>query len=336
MFGTHRISWIKLLFALFLVAGLPIFIWAVATQRIELRKKAATSEPTEICWNRVIFFNNNYNWPNSCKGSPRTDLACSQVLVPLSANEVTGYKSWISAGKPYIPGCGGPAPSTTPAITCNSLANSQPQYFTQCLQAGFPKVCFDKFTGVYQGCNTADYDGCTLHNTNAARNLSCDSSITPPVPGECSPCGPVGPCPGGLVCKSFPVGPGGCTDDGNGHTLCNEPARQWLCVKSDGSSNCPITPTPYPSCTMPPACAYANPSCAYAVQGVTYCPIKPTTTPVSCGPNGATCTITNCPPAPTCPSGTACPRPVCTVQRGICQNNRCVSTYPTPTPSSGC
>ncbi len=119
-----RVSWIKILFAGLLLVGLPLFVWAVLTQRIELRKRAATAEPVEICWNRVITFNDTYNWPNSCKGSPRTDQICTQILVPLTSAEISGYNEWISLGSPYIPGCGGPVPTTSPGECSPCVSNS--------------------------------------------------------------------------------------------------------------------------------------------------------------------------------------------------------------------
>lgn len=46
-----------------------------------------------------------------------------------------------------------------------------------------------------------------------------------------------------------------------------------------------LTPTPTPTaCTMPPACAYSNPPCAYVQQGVNYCPRPPQPTVVKYSP----------------------------------------------------
>ncbi len=101
-----------------MLLALPLFVWAVLTQRIELRKRAATSEPTQICWNRVTSVNNALQWPNSCKGNPRTDLVCTQILIPLTSDEVTQYNQWIALGKPYITGCETSVTSTpAPTIT---------------------------------------------------------------------------------------------------------------------------------------------------------------------------------------------------------------------------
>jgi hypothetical protein len=97
-----------------LLIALPIFIWAVMTQRIELRKYATTAEPTIVCWNRVIEYNNRFQWPNGCKGDPNTNNNCTQVLVPLNTEEIARYNEWVLLGRPYIPGCGPQMSTPTP------------------------------------------------------------------------------------------------------------------------------------------------------------------------------------------------------------------------------
>jgi hypothetical protein len=61
--------------------------------------------------------------------------------------------------------------------TCESLKKSTSSlyYFDSCRNSngGFNKVCFDKYTGIYQGCGNSS-DDCTVNNVNAARNISCD------------------------------------------------------------------------------------------------------------------------------------------------------------------
>lgn len=82
------------------------------TQRIELRKRAATSEAV-VCWNRVLpSTEGNHAWPNGCKGNP-TPQMCTQATVSLTASETYKYNEWVSNGKPYIPGCGMTPPSAT-------------------------------------------------------------------------------------------------------------------------------------------------------------------------------------------------------------------------------
>lgn len=110
--NAQRGNAIRLLFALLLLAMIPLFIWAVLTQRIELRKRAATAEPV-ICWNRVIngedAIRNGQTpyWPDGCGGMlPDANRMCTQATVPLSATQLYAYKKWITDGKPALPGCG--------------------------------------------------------------------------------------------------------------------------------------------------------------------------------------------------------------------------------------
>lgn len=117
--GAHRSLW-RLLFAAFLLVALPVFLWAVATQRIELRKQASIDGP--VCWNRVSGTEGNLYWSDGCKGRPHTNQVCTQVLVPLSSEEKTGYDQWIASGKPSIPGCDGVA-QITPSPTCSPKPN---------------------------------------------------------------------------------------------------------------------------------------------------------------------------------------------------------------------
>ena len=113
---------------LLLFITLPLFIWAVLTQRIELRKRAATSEPPIICWNRVIETNGRYQWPDSCKGNPSQDLQCAQILMNLPDDEATAYQGWVRKGRPHIPGCIPPTPSCMPLPPCYFAPSGQPRY----------------------------------------------------------------------------------------------------------------------------------------------------------------------------------------------------------------
>jgi len=345
MIGTSQTPWIKIVFGFLLLVVLPIFVWAVATQRIELRKRAATSEPVEICWNRVITFNNAYHWPDSCKGSPRTDLVCSEVLIPLTADEINGYDQWYAMGQPYIPGCSGTAPTITPpaAITCDWLADIQSQYFAQCQRAGYPKICFDKFTGEYEGCTRTDEE-CTVDNMYAERHMSCDSSMAPPLIPECGACSQTSYCASELVCQPIPTPTPNCPYGASGP--CSVPAGypRQVCVKPDGSSRCPaVTPTPTQNCTTNAdcpsgyVCSSVPPGGCPIVNGVPVrCATAPrcypasTPTPTRCGPNGSSCTITICTTPPPCTTFGACQSGVCNIRRGICRDNRCVPVFPTP------
>lgn len=74
-------------------------------------------------------------------------------------------------------------PTPTPsALNCDTLYKYNASYFTACSDNGYPRVCFDKYTMEYQGCVTADEDTCTQYNTNASRNILCDSVKLTPTP----------------------------------------------------------------------------------------------------------------------------------------------------------
>ena len=64
------------------------------------------------------------------------------------------------------------------SVTCTDLEldTSADYYFDICRNAGYDKICFDKYTSEYQGCGKSSYDDCTTHNTNAARNIWCNTT----------------------------------------------------------------------------------------------------------------------------------------------------------------
>ena len=72
---------------------------------------------------------------------------------------------------------------TTTEKTCTELKSSQTFYFNICADNGYNTVCFNKFTGEYQGCgpdpNTINGEGCIENNVNAAYNVRCPvASVT--------------------------------------------------------------------------------------------------------------------------------------------------------------
>jgi len=64
--------------------------------------------------------------------------------------------------------------------TCTDLKNSQSYYFNVCSQVGFDNVCFNKYSGVYQGCTKNTNNDCTINNANASQNILCPISSTQP------------------------------------------------------------------------------------------------------------------------------------------------------------
>jgi len=54
-------------------------------------------------------------------------------------------------------------------------------FFPQCKTAGYENVCFNKYSGEYQGCTKDSWNDCTQNNVNSASNLLCRASA----PGGC-------------------------------------------------------------------------------------------------------------------------------------------------------
>ncbi len=99
--------------------------------------------------------------------------------------------------------------TTTSPMTCADLQKAGltgQNYFSMCLSNGYPKVCFNKYSGVYQGCGQNDLNTCTDNNLNAAVNIQCDSSLAAmPTPVADIPCGSDAMCPSGQHCVSLPA-----------------------------------------------------------------------------------------------------------------------------------
>lgn len=82
-----------------------------------------------------------------------------------------------------------PKVTQVPTITCEILqkinSSRSENYFKMCADNEYPKVCFNKYSGIYQGCGTLERDDCTEFNMNADKNIRCDSNygggLTPTV-----------------------------------------------------------------------------------------------------------------------------------------------------------
>lgn len=68
--------------------------------------------------------------------------------------------------------------ATTTEKTCSELTTSQQYYFGVCKDGGFDNVCFNKYSGVYQGCTKNTNNDCTVNNMNAAVNMLCPVQTT--------------------------------------------------------------------------------------------------------------------------------------------------------------
>lgn len=282
-------SRLKIILALLLVVVLPVFIWAVATQRIELRKRAATSEPPIVCWNRIQFSGTDVTqagtlaWPDGCRGNPPgSQVACTQMPVPLSATEVYQYQQWINAGRPYIPGCM-PAPSPSPQPECYSCNSN-----TDCaagLVCGNPPavsttpICPSPSGPCYQPPVPMFHTICVKPDGST----KCGTNPTPTPAASCSG------QPDGTSCR-LNIYQGGIESFGVPGTC-----RGGACY--------PNAATPTPNCVPPPpTCNPTEGRPCYAVDllpGQVFC----TPTPTACTQTGQICGGLR---GMTCPTGTSC------------------------------
>lgn len=303
--GSHQYNslW-RIFFLLLLVGATPVFIWAVMTQRIELRKRAATSEAV-ICWNRVGGTAPSLYWPNGCKGNP-TPQMCTQATVSLTASEIYKYNEWVANGKPYIPGCGMTPPNTT---SINWKTQYAYLFASDMVISANGKI----FKGVASGpmtvhSNPASATYTTLESTWTENGVEMRmfiyfdaSACTRSLPPQCS-----------WRITELRIYNGNAQGD-------------WIYFKGGDVA----------AVGARVGAEYSNPkliltSSENGIGKVEFSNLKlraftnQTTPPTSCsGPNGSTCSIGAC---PTCKPGMACPAIACRVQSGTCQNGQCVAT----------
>lgn len=132
-----------------------------------------------------------YVYPQCAQPIEGVQAPCEPIIVcqsPPACPSPPPCPGPIVVGDPGFGGCPRYYCQTTPTPTptiwnCDALRRTQSNYYNQCSQSGFPRICFDKYTAEHQGCVTADRDDCTTYNTNANRNILCTigliSSTTP-------------------------------------------------------------------------------------------------------------------------------------------------------------
>jgi hypothetical protein len=320
-------------FLLLLVGATPVFIWAVMTQRIELRKRAATSEAV-VCWNRVLpSTEGNHAWPNGCKGNPNPQM-CSQATVPLTPSETYKYNEWVANGKPYIPGCGMTPPNTT-------SINWKTQYAYLSATDLVITANGKTFKGngqVTVHSNPASATYTTLESTWQENGVEMRMYIY----FDASACSKSLPPQCNWKIQELRIYNGNSQGDwiyfkggdtisvgarvGEAYTSPSLTLTSsengigkivFTNLKLQAFLSGPTTPTPPP----PSGCYYEQVKCfREPCNAVLICP---TPGPNSCtgARNGATCTIGSC---PTCAPGRACPAIACKLQSGTCQNGQCV------------
>ncbi len=337
----------RLLLTLLLIAVLPVFIWAVLTQRIELRKRAATAEPTQICWNRVIKSPNRYNWPNSCKGSARLDKVCAEILVGLSPQEATQYSDWVNAGRPFIPGCQ-PTPQgcyvkevqcfrapCNPILVCPTKTNINWTTDNASLTADSLKLEVNNLifngkptTPVAIHSDPGNYNYTTLEATWTENNVEMRVNIY--FTSDCTSDLP-------LRCNEWKVS--------EVRVYNGKSPGDWLVFKDDAEFVGGSRPkAPWGQPLVVPTLLLSSSGGGVHVLTLTNLRLQPflsetqapSPTPVirSCtnARDGATCDIRTC-PVDTCPPGRMCAlvKKPCTTSIGLCRQGSCI---PVPTPTT--
>jgi hypothetical protein len=86
------------------VLGLSIW-WLINRTTTNSTEKNSSIKQT-ICWNRVIAMDNQYYWPDGCKGDPkRGSTLCTTLLVELTVAEKEAYLKWLQNPYPLDPKC---------------------------------------------------------------------------------------------------------------------------------------------------------------------------------------------------------------------------------------
>ncbi|HOR52674.1 MAG TPA: hypothetical protein PLE51_03345, partial [Candidatus Pacearchaeota archaeon] len=60
---------------------------------------------------------------------------------------------------------------------CKEFSKNSQYYFSICRDAGHGGVCFDKYSGEYQGCAPISGLYCTSGHANANKNIICSTEI---------------------------------------------------------------------------------------------------------------------------------------------------------------
>ncbi len=94
------------------------------------------------------------------------------LLSANSNNPVWCSNAHSSTNMPCSAGGGWPPA----AKSCPGLESGQQSYFDICKSNGYDNVCFNKYSGEYQGCTRSSNNDCTIGNANAAQNILCNVS----------------------------------------------------------------------------------------------------------------------------------------------------------------
>jgi len=97
MFSKNSKSALTFTFlGLFLVV-LSLSVWWLIEQTTAKSTETNSGIANTICWNRVITMDNQYYWPDGCRGKPKTEsMMCTTALVALTPEEQNSYLEWLN------------------------------------------------------------------------------------------------------------------------------------------------------------------------------------------------------------------------------------------------
>ncbi len=85
---------------------LSLNIWRSMNQTPTSSTETNSEKPIIICWNRVIAMDNQYYWPDGCRGNPKTEsMICTTALVALTPEEQNSYLEWLNTKPELDPKC---------------------------------------------------------------------------------------------------------------------------------------------------------------------------------------------------------------------------------------
>lgn len=299
----NRPSWGKIIFALLLLVVLPVFIWAVMTQRIELRKKAALVGPTLTIQPSAVV--------GAAGDTENLAIALDTQGASVSAAEIhLTYDPSIIEVDSFTPQ--NAAPVVLPVVLSPASIGSGSATITLGSSPDSP------FTGT---AIIGDLTIKLLSSASAQISFTSDTVVTAigQDTNALALTTGVGINNAAPTPKEFPGH--GIPRSTRGPKTGNSTPSENICADQANGSVCDT------ACTnsMPPHCYSGTCQNNVCIHSAT-----PSATLVSCtnASDGTACSLPGCAP---CQSGKICPA-ICRIQTGVCQNGRCIGATPTPPP----
>ena len=104
---------------------------------------------------------------SSCSG-----ISCylNEYFINTAKGECTGEVSMYNCPG----GCSNGVCLELQQKTCTQMLEASTNYFEICNKGGYEGVCFNKYSGEYQGCSNDNGQGCIVSNSNAEKNMFCE------------------------------------------------------------------------------------------------------------------------------------------------------------------